>query len=76
MCDSNKVEDEVHFLISCNAFMQREVNYMPMYQFLSNVNMVNELSLEAKLTSDPNICAFTARAYHDMLINGQAILYK
>ncbi len=56
--------------------MQREVNYMPMYQFLSNVNMVNELSLEAKLTSDPNICAFTARAYHDMLINGQAILYK
>ncbi len=34
VCDSNNVEDEMHFLISCNALHRRGLNHMPMYHSL------------------------------------------
>ncbi len=75
--DSDNLEDEMHFLISCNAFTQERTKlFFHVSQFVGNLN---ELSLEDKfivLMSDPNICTFTANACHDMFIKRQAILYK
>ncbi len=75
--DSDNVEDEMHFLISCNAFThERTKLFTHVSQFVSNFN---ELSLEDKfivLRSDPNISTFTAKACHDMFIKRRAILYK
>ncbi len=54
----------------------RELNCIPMYQFVSNFH---ELSLEDKfivLISYPYICTFPSRASHDMLIKCWTILYK
>ncbi len=56
VCDSNNVEDEIHFLFSCNAFTQdRPELYANVSQFVGNFN---ELSLEDKfieLMSVPNV---------------------
>ncbi len=75
VCDSDYVEDEMHFLISCNAFTQERTQlFTHISQFVGNFN---ELSLEDKFTvlmSDPNICTFTAKACHDMFIKRRAIL--
>ncbi len=77
VCDSDNMEDDMHFLISCNAFTQERTNlFTHVSQFVGNFN---ELSLEDKfivLMSDPNICTFTANAWHDMFIKRWAILYK
>ncbi len=77
VCDSDNVEDEMHLLISCNAFTQERT------EFYANVSQLvgnfNELPLEDTfivLMSDPNICTFTARACHDMFIKHQAIFYQ
>ncbi len=46
MRDRNNVEDEMHFLISCNAFTQERTElYANVSQFVANFN---ELSLEDK----------------------------
>ncbi len=77
MCDSDNVEDEMHFLISCNDFTQERTKlFTHVSQFVGNFN---ELSLEDKfivLMSDPNICTFSAKAFHDRFIKRLAILYK
>ncbi len=77
VCDSDNVEDEMHFLISCNAFTQERTKlFSRVSQFVGNFT---ELSLEDKfivLMSDLNICTFTAKTCHDMFIKHQAILYK
>ncbi len=77
VCDSDHAEDEMHFLISCNAFTQERTKlFTNISQFVGNSN---KLSLEDKfivLMSDPNICTFTAKACHDMFIKHWAILYK
>ncbi len=77
VCDSDNVKDEMHFLISCNAFTQERTKlFIYVSQFVGNFNA---LSLEDKfivLKSDANICTFTAKACHDMFIKCQAILYK
>ncbi len=77
VCDSDNVEGEMHFLISCNAFTQERTKFFTnLSEFVGNFN---ELSLEDKvivLMSDPNICTFTAKACHDMFIKCRAILYK
>ncbi len=77
VCDSDNVEDEMHVLISCNAFTQERTKlFTNDSQFVGNFN---ELYLEEKfivLISDPTICAFTAKACHDMFIKRQAILCK
>ncbi len=77
VCDSDNVEDEMHFLISYNTFTQERTKlFTHVSQF---VGTFNELSLEDKfivLMSDPNICTFTAKAFHDMFIKRRAILYK
>ncbi len=77
VCDSDNVEDEMHFLISCNAFTQERTKWFShVSQFIGNFN---GLSLEDKfivLMSDPSICTFTAKACHDMFIKRRAILYK
>ncbi len=77
VCDSNNVEDEMHFLISCNLFRhERTELYANVSQF---VDYFNELSLEDKfifLMSDHNICTFIARPCHDMLRKRWIILYK
>ncbi len=77
VCDSDNVEDEMHFLISCNAFTQERTKWFShVSQFVGNFN---ELSFEDKfivLMSDPNICTFTAKACHDIFIKRRAILYK
>ncbi len=69
MCDSDNVEDEMHFLISCNVFIQERTKlFSHVSQFVVNFN---ELTLQDKfiiLMSDPNICTFTAKARHDMFI--------
>ncbi len=44
MCDSDYVEDEMHFLISCNAFtLQRTQLFTNVSKLVGNFN---ELSLE------------------------------
>ncbi len=77
VCDSDNVEDEMHFLCTCNAFTQERTKLLTnVSQFVCNFN---ELSFEDKfivLMSDPNICTFTAKACHDMFIKHRAILYK
>ncbi len=77
VCDSDNVEDEMHFLISCNAFTQERTKlFSHVSQFVGNFN---ELSLEDKfivLMSDPNIYKFTAKACNDMFIKRRVILYK
>ncbi len=56
VCDSDNVEDEMHFLISCNVFTQERTKlFTHVSQFVGNFN---ELSLEDKfivLMSDPYI---------------------
>ncbi len=75
VCDSDNVEDEMHFLISCNAFTKERTKlFTHVSQFVGHFN---ELSLEDKfiaLMSDANICTFTAKACHDMFIKRQTIL--
>ncbi len=77
VCDSNDVEDEMHFLIFYNAFTQERTElYANVSQF---VGTFNQLSLGDKfivLMSVPNICTFTSIACHNMLVKRQAILYK
>ncbi len=77
VCDSDNVEDEMHILISCNSFTQERTKlFTNASQFVGNCN---ELSLEDKfivLMSDPKICTFTAKAFHDMFIKCWVILYK
>ncbi len=77
VCDSVNVEDEMHFLISCNAFTQERTQlFSHVSTFVGNFN---ELFLEDKiivLMSDPNICTFTAKACQYMFIKRQAIPYK
>ncbi len=67
VCDSDNVEDEMHFSIPSNAFTQERTKlFSHVSKFVGNFN---ELSLEDKfivLMSDPNICTFTAKACHDM----------
>ncbi len=75
VCDSDYVEDEMHFLISCNAFTEERTQLVThVSQFVANFN---KLSLKDKfivLMSDPNICTFTDKACHDMFIKRWAIL--
>ncbi len=70
VCDSDNVEDEMHFLISCNAFIQERTKlFTHVSQFVSNFN---ELSLEDKfivLMSNPNICTFTLWWYERKYMN-------
>ncbi len=77
VCDSDNVEDEMHFLISCDAFTQERTKLFT--HVLQLVGNLNELSLEDKfivLMNDPNICTFTAKTCHDMFIKRHAIPYK
>ncbi len=47
MCDSDYVENEMHFLISCNAFKQERTKlYSTVSQFVKHFN---QFSLEDKL---------------------------
>ncbi len=67
VCDSDNVDNQIHFLITCNAFMQERTKlFTHVSQFVGNFN---ELSLEDKfnvLMSHPNICTFTAKNCHDV----------
>ncbi len=77
VCDSNNVEDEMHFFISCNAFTQERTNlFTHVSQFVDNFNEFSLVDKFIVLMSDPNICTFTAKACHYMFIKRWAILYK
>ncbi len=77
ICNTDVIEDEMHFLMSCNAHQQERYKLLKVTE--QTIECFSRLSLGDKfviLMSYPQLCSLTARACHNMLRNRRAILYK
>ncbi len=77
ICNTDVIEDEMHFLMSCNTHQQERHKLLMVVE--QNIECFSSLSWENKfviLMNEPQLCTVTARACHNMLRNRRAILYK
>ncbi len=77
ICNIDVIEDEKHFLMSCNA--QQQERYKLLMVAEQTIEGFSRLSLEDKfviLMSNPQLFSVTARDCHNIIRNRTAILYK
>ncbi len=76
-CDSNNIEDEMHFLIKCNAFKEeRKILYAKVTQCVPDFNQLHDEDKFLVLMSNDDICKLTASSCHNMMMQRRSILYE